>query len=165
MVIGTISKGRIKAENPDVKVYDWIQGVPRRGNEDPTGCTRVWFPPEPDEIVTDGGGIRRVINPGTYVAVYDPVGIDKDKKELTDKHSHNAMFVFEMPRVKNGFKPRLCAARFGRPDRLEQADEDFYKLEGFSDRQLKKMAGNSIVVSVLQAIFKRIYIRTEMYGV
>lgn len=122
------SNSRIKAENPTAKVYDWIQGVPRRGNEDPNGCTRVWFPPEPDEIVTDGGAIKKTIPEGTYVAVYDPVGIDKDKKELTDKHSHNAMFVFEMPRVKNGFKPRLCAARFGRPDKLEQADEDFYKL-------------------------------------
>ena len=29
------SNARIRIENPDMKTYDYIQGVPRRGNEDP----------------------------------------------------------------------------------------------------------------------------------
>lgn len=121
------SNARIKIENPDMKTYDYIQGVPRRGNEDPHGCIRVWFAPEYEEIYINDRLIRSII-PGTYVAVYDPVGIDKDKKEITDRHSHNSIFVIEMPRERNGFKPKLCAAYYGRTERLEEADEKFYRL-------------------------------------
>ena len=121
------SNARIRIENPDMKTYDYIQGVPRRGNEDPHGCIRVWFAPEYEEIYINDRLIKSIL-PGTYVAVYDPVGIDKDKKEITDRHSHNSMFVIEMPRERNGFKPKLCAAYYGRTERLEEADEKFYRL-------------------------------------
>lgn len=121
------SNVRIRIENPDMKTYDYIQGVPRRGNEDPHGCIRVWFAPEYEETYFEDRLIRTIL-PGTYVAVYDPVGIDKDKKEITDRHSHNSMFVVEMPRERNGFKPKLCAAYYGRTERLEEADEKFYRL-------------------------------------
>lgn len=121
------SNARIRIENPNMKTYDYIQGVPRRGNEDPHGCIRVWFAPEYEETYI-GDRLVRTILPGTYVAVYDPVGIDKDKKEITDRHSHNSMFVIEMPRERNGFKPKLCAAYYGRTERLEEADEKFYRL-------------------------------------
>ena len=121
------SNARIRIENPDMKTYDYIQGVPRRGNEDPHGCIRVWFAPEYEEIYIGDRFIRSIL-PGTYVAVYDPVGVDKDKKEITDRHSHNSIFVIEMPRERNGFKPKLCAAYYGRTERLEEADEKFYRL-------------------------------------
>lgn len=121
------SNARIRIENPDMKTYDYIQGVPRRGNEDPHGCIRVWFAPEYEETYI-GDRLIRSILPGTYVAVYDPVGIDKDKKEITDRHSHNSIFVIEMPRERNGFKPKLCAAYYGRTEKLEEADEKFYRL-------------------------------------
>lgn len=121
------SNARIRIENPDMKTYDYIQGVPRRGNEDPHGCIRVWFAPECEETYINDRLVRSIL-PGTYVAVYDPVGIDKDKKEITDRHSHNSIFVIEMPRERNGFKPKLCAAYYGRTERLEEADEKFYRL-------------------------------------
>lgn len=121
------SNARIRIENPDMQTYDYIQGVPRRGNEDPHGCIRVWFAPEYEETYINDRLVRTII-PGTYVAVYDPVGIDKDKKEITDRHSHNSIFVIEMPRERNGFKPKLCAAYYGRTERLEEADEKFYRL-------------------------------------
>lgn len=121
------SNARIRIENPDMKTYDYIQGVPRRGNEDPHGCIRVWFAPEYEETYI-GDRLIKSILPGTYVTVYDPVGIDKDKKEITDRHSHNSIFVIEMPRERNGFKPKLCAAYYGRTERLEEADEKFYRL-------------------------------------
>lgn len=121
------SNARIRIENPDMKTYDYIQGVPRRGNEDPHGCIRVWFAPEYEETYINDRLVRSIL-PGTYVAVYDPVGIDKDKKEITDRHSHNSIFVIEMPRERNGFKPKLCAAYYGRTEQLEEADEKFYRL-------------------------------------
>lgn len=121
------SNARIRIENPNMKTYDYIQGVPRRGNEDPHGCIRVWFAPEYEETYI-GDRLVKSIPPGTYVAVYDPVGIDKDKKEITDRHSHNSIYVIEMPRERNGFKPKLCATYYGRTERLEEADEKFYRL-------------------------------------
>lgn len=121
------SNARIRIESPDMKTYDYIQGVPRRGNEDPHGCIRVWFAPEYEETYINDRLVKSIL-PGTYVAVYDPVGIDKDKKEITDRHSHNSIFVIEMPRERNGFKPKLCAAYYGRTERLEEADEKFYRL-------------------------------------
>lgn len=121
------SNARIRIESPDMKTYDYIQGVPRRSNEDPHGCIRVWFAPEYEETYINDRLVRDIL-PGTYVAVYDPVGIDKDKKEITDRHSHNSIFVIEMPRERNGFKPKLCAAYYGRTERLEEADEKFYRL-------------------------------------
>ena len=118
---------RIKLENPSAKVYDWIQGVPRKGNEDPTGCVRIWFYPEYETEYKEDK-VTNIIPKGKYVATYDPVGIDKDKNEITDKHSHNSIKVWEMPNERNGYKIKLCAAYYGRPEKLEAADRIFYLL-------------------------------------
>lgn len=123
------SNQRIKQENSDAKIYDWIQGVPRKGNEDPHGCVRIWFHPQQD-IVYNPATDREIkcIPPGTYCVTYDPVGIDKEKDKITNKNSHNSMHVWEMPCERNGFKLKMCAAYYGRPDKLEEADEIFYRL-------------------------------------
>ena len=109
------------------KVYDYIIGVPRRANEDPHGCIRRWFPPEYDENYTEYG-LRKEIPAGRYSISYDPVGIDKDKKEITNKHSHNSIKVWMNPCIKNGFKQKLVASYYGRPDSLEEADRICYYL-------------------------------------
>jgi len=36
-------------------------------------------------------------------------------------------------------------------------DEQIYKLQGISNSQLYKMTGNSIVIPVLEAIFKELF--------
>ena len=38
------------------------------------------------------------------------------------------MFVIQMPNEHNGYKPKLCAAYYGRPDKLEEADWICYML-------------------------------------
>ena len=109
--------------------FDYIKNVPRHSNEDPEGCIRKWFNPIKVEYIDKKTGqLTKGTPPGIYSISYDPVGIDKDKKEITDRHSHNSMFVVEMPRERNGFKPKLCAAYYGRTERLEEADEKFYRL-------------------------------------
>ena len=105
------------------KVYDYIQGVPRRGNEDPHGCIRMWF--EPRKIVVDG---QRIIPDKLYSISYDPVGIDKNRHEITNKHSHNSIKVWENPHALNGFKQKLVASYYGRTDKLEEADRICYYL-------------------------------------
>lgn len=110
------------------KVYDYIQGVPRRGNEDPHGCIRRWFAPEYEIYTRENGGEVRTIPAGLYSITYDPVGVDKDKKDITLKHSHNSIKVWMNPHALNGFKQKLVCAYYGRPEKLEEADRICYML-------------------------------------
>ena len=119
------SNARLQTEGK--KVYDWIYGVPRRGNEDPHGCIRIWFHPEKVEQIIDGRRIKEVPI-GLYSITYDPVGVDKEKDEITNKNSHNSIKVWMNPHPLNGFKQRLVAAYYGRPEKLEEADRICYQL-------------------------------------
>lgn len=123
-----ISNARLSAEGKTV--YDWIQGVPRRGNEDPHGCVRIWFFPEYIEKITPAGKVKEIPE-GLYSITYDPVGVDKEKNEITNKHSHNSISVWMNPHAINGFKSKKVAAYYGRPDRLEEADMICYQLARF----------------------------------
>ena len=68
---------------------------------------------------------------GLYSITYDPVGVDKEKNEITNKHSHNSISVWMNPHAINGFKSKKVAAYYGRPDRLEEADMICYQLARF----------------------------------
>ena len=107
---------RIRKEGGKLNVdyYDWIEGVPRKSHEHPHGCVRKWFNP----IKVPGIGIPV----GQYSISYDPVGVDKEKDAITNKHSHNSIKVWENPTQYNGFKTKLVCAYYGRPDKLEDAD-------------------------------------------
>lgn len=109
------------------KVYDYIIGVPRRGNEHPHGCIRRWFAPEYVEENVNGRTIK-TIPEGLYSINYDPVGVNKDKDEVTMKHSHNSIMVWMNPHYLNGYKQKLVCAYYGRPDTLEEADKICYLL-------------------------------------
>ena len=123
-----VSNARLAAEGKTV--YDWIQGVPRRGKEDPHGCVRIWFFPEYIEKITPAGKVKEIPE-GLYSITYDPVGVDKEKNEITNKHSHNSISVWMNPHAINGFKSKKVAAYYGRPDRLEEADMICYQLARF----------------------------------
>ena len=107
---------RIRKEGGKLNVdyYDWIEGVPRKSHEHPHGCVRKWFNP----IRIPGVGIPV----GQYSISYDPVGVDKEKDAITNKHSHNSIKVWENPTQYNGFKTKLVCAYYGRPEKLEEAD-------------------------------------------
>lgn len=119
------TNARLHAEGK--KTYDYILGVPRRGHEDPHGCIRRWFAPEYEEITEQGRLVKR-IPAGLYSINYDPVGIDKNKDEVTYKHSHNSIMVWMNPHPLNGFKQKLVCTYYGRPDTLEEADRICYLL-------------------------------------
>lgn len=119
------SNERLRAEGK--KVYDYIFGVPRRSGEDPHGCIRRFFSPEKVTVKTEYGE-RREIPKGLYSITYDPVGVDKTKNEITDKHSHNSIAVWMNPHPLNNFKQKLVATYYGRPDTLEEADRICYML-------------------------------------
>lgn len=110
------------------KVYDYIQGVPRKSHEDPHGCIRRWFAPEYVEKTNGLNVTGKEIPKGLYSISYDPVGVDKDKNLITNKHSHNSIKVWMNPSYLNGFKQKLVACYYGRPDTLEEADRICYLL-------------------------------------
>ena len=114
VIFKTNERIRKKGGKLNVDYYDWIEGVPRKSHEHPHGCVRKWFNP----IRIPGIGIPV----GQYSISYDPVGVDKEKDAITNKHSHNSIKVWENPTQYNGFKTKLVCAYYGRPDKLEDAD-------------------------------------------
>lgn len=123
-----VFKSNAKLASEGKKIYDYIIGVPRRGHEDPHGCIRRWFAPEYEEITTNDGKHIKQIPEGLYSINYDPVGVNKDKDEITNKHSHNSIMVWMNPHYLNGYKQKMVAAYYGRPDTLEEADKICYYL-------------------------------------
>ncbi len=109
--------------------FDYIKNVPRHSNEDPHGCIRIFFRPI-SVVYTDKKSNTPIKGcpPGVYSISYDPVGIDKDKGEITNKHSHNSIKVWMNPCIYNGYKTKLCATYYGRPNTLEEADRICYNL-------------------------------------
>ena len=119
------SNSRIEAEGGKYQIdyFDWIEGVPRKGHEHPHGCIRKWFNPMQVPYIDKNG--KQVIGtpPGLYSISYDPVGVNKENKLITNKHSHNSIKVWMNPCQYNGFKTALVAAYYGRPEKLEEADK------------------------------------------
>lgn len=124
------TNARIEAEGGrhNVDYWDWIQGVPRKGHEHPHGCIRKWFNPQQFAYKASNGEEKFGIPPGLYSISYDPVGVNKENKLITNKHSHNSIKVWMNPTKYNGFKTALVAAYYGRPEKLEEADRVCYLL-------------------------------------
>lgn len=124
------TNSRIEAEGGkhNVDYFDWIQGVPRKGHEHPHGCIRKWFNPIKIAHMDENGRIVNAIPKGLYSISYDPVGVNKENKAITLKHSHNSIKVWMNPMACNGFKTACVAAYYGRPEKLEEADRICYLL-------------------------------------
>ena len=124
------TNARLEAEGGkrNVDYFDWIEGVPRKGHEHPHGCIRKWFNPMKIQHVNQQGQQVNAVPVGQYSISYDPVGVNKENKQITNRHSHNSIKVWENPTQYNGFKTRLVAAYYGRPEKLEEADRICYLL-------------------------------------
>ena len=119
------TNSRIEAEGGrhNVDFFDWIEGVPRKGHEHPHGCIRKWFNPMKIQYTDHSGNQVLGTPPGLYSISYDPVGVNKDNKLITNRHSHNSIKVWMNPTKYNNFKTALVAAYYGRPEKLENADK------------------------------------------
>lgn len=124
------TNARIEAEGGkyNVDFWDWIQGVPIKGHEHHHGCIRKWFNPVQIQYQDHTGASVLGTPPGYYSISYDPVGVNKENKLITNKHSHNSIEVWMNPSKYNGFKTALVAAYYGRPEKLEEADRVCYLL-------------------------------------
>ena len=118
------SNARIEAEggilNKDF--YEYINGVPIKSYEHRHGCIRVWFNPIKIQYTDKEGKQVYGTPPGLYSISYDPVGVNKENKLITNKHSHNSIKVWMEPCKYNNFKSACVASYYGRPDKLEEAD-------------------------------------------
>ena len=121
---------RIAAEGGkrNVDYYEWIEGVPRKSNEHPHGCIRKWFNPIKVQYMNKEGQLVMGTPPGVYSISYDPVGVNKENKLITNRHSHNSIKVWMEPCQYNNFKTALVCAYYGRPEKLEEADYYCYLL-------------------------------------
>ena len=124
------TNSRIEAEGGKLNedYFEWIQGVPRKGHEHPHGCIRKWFNPIQIPYQDKDGNPRMGTPPGIYSISYDPVGVNKENKLITNKHSHNSIRVWMEPCQYNGFKTACVCAYYGRPEKLEEADWICYLL-------------------------------------
>jgi len=96
------------------RIHSYITDVPITPDTDITGCVRMFFDPH----YVDGK-----IPDNLYFITSDSVGIDKDKKELTIRHSLNSFTVWM---VANDYTPytgkRLVASYCGRYNTLKEYD-------------------------------------------
>ena len=124
------SNARIEAEggilNKDF--YEYINGVPIKSHEHHHGCIRVWFNPIKIQYTDKEGNQVYGTPPGLYSISYDPVGVNKENKLITNKNSHNSIKVWMEPCKYNNFKSACVASYYGRPDKLEEADWICYAL-------------------------------------
>ena len=102
--------------------YEYIHGVPIKSNEHHHGCIRLWFNPIKVQYTDKDGQQVFGTPPGIYSISYDPVGVNKENKLITNKHSHNSIKVWMEPCKYNNFKSACVASYYGRPDKLEEAD-------------------------------------------
>ena len=124
------SNARIEAEggilNKDF--YEYINGVPIKSYEHHHGCIRVWFNPIKIQYTDKEGKQVYGTPPGLYSISYDPVGVNKENKLITNKNSHNSIKVWMEPCKYNNFKSACVVSYYGRPEKLEEADWICYAL-------------------------------------
>lgn len=96
-------------------IHDFVTKVPFSQNDDNTGCCREFFPPFKDAA----GNVYE----NEVVIVYDPVGVDKKKDEITDKHSLASMEVWLPAGSRAGNVADLLLMSWcGRNDSMEEDD-------------------------------------------
>ena len=124
------TNAKIEAEGGkhNVDFFDYILGVPKKSHEHHHGCIRKWFNPIKVQYTDKEGKTVFGTPPGIYSISYDPVGINKENKAITNKHSHNSIKVWMEPCSYNGFKSACVASYYGRPEKLEEADKICYLL-------------------------------------
>ena len=96
------------------KTHHYIEDYPINRETDVTGCMRMYHEPyAPNGAIADG----------VYFITSDSVGIDKDKKELTLRHSLNSFKVWTMDNNPSPLPGRrLVAAYCGRFNTLKEYD-------------------------------------------
>ena len=128
---------------------------------------------------TTGSPTEQRLEPNTTNCANTLTTVQKDNYILEPKVIDDTVGFYDEPRIYDETVPTLRAERYGlkvtecNPElRIRKltpkecfrlmgfSDEDFDSIHGISNAQLYKMAGNSIVVNVLEEIFKSLFFRS-----
>ena len=137
---GTIKDPKVKDVSNTIKArYD--NGI---ANQKSVGCMVL----EPVTIKRLGNLYDENAGGARAGNVYAPDGLAPALQ--TAQGGNRQPLMYEDYRIRK-LTPRECFRLMG------FTDADFDKIKGISNTQLYKMAGNSIVVNVLEAIFKQLF--------
>ena len=120
------------------------------------GCLSATDYKDPPKILQVGNIVKtgQFDNPQRG-RIYDPDGLAPTLNTVSGGGLEPKIFETK-PYVRiRKLTPRECFRLMG------FTDDDFDKIKGISNSQLYKMAGNSIVVNVLEAIFKQLFKETN----
>jgi len=113
-------KTNLELKAAGITTHPYITDVPFSVKDDIYGCIREYYPP----YLVDGK-----VPSDLYYVTYDTVGIDKNRKYITNKHSLNSMQVIMYPNNYTNTRGDIIVASYaGRPDRMEEADKIFLNL-------------------------------------
>ena len=135
-------------------------------------------PDNPNDRTT-GSPTEQRLEPNTTNCANTLTTVQKDNYILEPKVIDDTVGFYDEPKIYDETVPTLRAERYGlkvaecNPElRIRKltpkecfrlmgfSDEDFDSIHGISNAQLYKMAGNSIVVNVLEEIFKSLFFRS-----
>lgn len=107
-------------EGKGIKTYQPITNYPHKNNDDVHGCFVEWFPPF---------RVNGAIPKGLYRIWNDPYAVDKNKENITARHSLGCTYVFE--RCNNLTSTRgdiLVAMYIGRPETMDEYNEQLLRI-------------------------------------
>ena len=114
---GIVFKSNARLDSDGNVIHHYIDDLKLPAGGDPHGCLRMYYPPYRDPKTGNIPG-------GLYKISFDPFGVDKDKDELTTKHSAASFKVWMMPsEYFPNIQSRVVASFFGRPNSMEDVDK------------------------------------------
>ena len=116
-----VFKTNAELELDGIKTHPPLNDVPIKSETDLHGCIVEWEPPFPDQQGTKIGNL--------YQIWHDPVGMDKEGKNLSIRNSLGTTYVYQRT---NNFTPsrgnKLVAAYVGRPATMDEYNEQLFLL-------------------------------------
>jgi len=111
-----VFKSNNKLEYEGIKTHSYITRVPFDKSEDFYGCFRQYFPPPT---------VNNIIPDNLIRIWYDPIGVNKDKNEVTNKNSLACFIVYL--RTNNlglgGYGDLILGIYVGRPNTMIEIDK------------------------------------------
>lgn len=143
-----IFKTHAEMEGEGLTIHPYIENVPISNNDDPYGCVRMFYPP----VKVNG-----VVPDNTYVVIIDPMGKDKDAKEITVKHSLVAIEVWALPNKYTTHPGDVLVCSYtGRPETLREGSNIARLLTMFyNGKCLPEIDRGSVVIDFIDAKAKQ----------
>jgi len=113
---GVVFKTNQQLVEDGIKPHPYVENVPFKRDDDIHGCFREFHPP----VRIDG-----VVPTDLYYVTMDPIGKDKNEKEVTTKNSLNVIQVWMYPNNLVGSGDILCTQYAGRFGEMSDANELF----------------------------------------